>query len=904
VVWGPNDEDNVTLNGFHFGFRAEDFVVDSQSDGANKSSLLLFVEEVDADNSNKKITAGHAAGIVMVDATPALATSMGLDNDTTAVTIVDNVNKDSKISVAFDQSILDDSLHPEYTYLDLHGDDYVYRLDIDDNTMVRGWHLPDTTGGTLNTDEAVGDASITFTEADLDVDQEFLLAGSKIFLKDSEPAFVNADATAGANTVTLSSLQPNQVVAEGSIIQIGKAETAHRYRVVDDGANNGYVKVAATGIATFTVTPALRSNLLSGRDAILEKSSMHVVTANAQESAAAANQISVDLYPTLPSDYDSQSTEVFIVDGISDNGTTAYSDVFGMSTGEFSANSVTATTTISGSTMTIEVSDISTAGFVTGEAVDMGAFFNDLSHTSAASVSGTVGTTPEFYANYEDLQDTNHNSWSKVDVYDNYDNGRSPLIIGTDNLVPKLADDGAVNGAVNNRDTAAGFTLNANTNNLAGNTFLYDVTAASNITLIAAHGNDDYTTDDDIIFTYDAAAIAPGDNEDDYPLYYFWGYDTTNSNSALGVNTGARAVLKLAGVTTINTTNTQSYFYSPEAVDIEHGALTGAASSPFTAQCQLSQVDIEQYIHATPAVAVSSASTVGATGTTLTSTSVSRVGSVVTADTKALIVGIPGTGTYNPTLWDKTTDKLVIEDILLDGVGYTLHFSIPQYTTTTYSSNLASETSANTLPAMKVYRKVQVAGMDLLSSTEGDVCSTGNLQAGQKVDEDYNPTVVFNTREHLNEAPTVTFHEGGDVDSTVAKDAQDDRVDYSSPKATVADVGVDSSAVTAKFTVENGLTDMDAATANSGENVDGYIGHGATVTFSNISDYAANKSSFVMTLNLGHGHFASDILGDNDVYFDLIDEGAIDEDGLGNAGDGTADVVDPILNVISGTAVE
>ncbi len=917
-VFGP-DEATAALRGFHFGLRAEDYVRDSESDGMNKNSILKFVGEADADNSDLKISAGHSSGVVMVDATPAMATA-GNVNDTATAT---NVNADSTITLTFDQNLLDDASYPEYSYLDLHGDDYVYRVDLDDNTAVRGTALAESTG-TLGADEVIGDAAIAITVAAVGTDT--LYAGSKIKIQDSDPAYVVSAASAGTNTLVLTGHEAG-FIAEGSIIQIGNGERAHRYRIIDDGAGNGYVDADGTS-DTFIISPPLRADVLANKDVIVEKTSIHTVINN-ETGGAGGVMGTVEIYPTLPSNYDQTSTVVTVLNGITNSvAANEYIDAFGLSTGAFpfltgtnTVNTVAAAVGVSNSgsvgTMTITVSDTTPANqtfntqakvagvddvlVVAGEPIDMGAFFSDLSHTSTASVSGTATTTPDFFVNYEDVQDDNFNSWAKVDVYDNYDNGRSPLLIGSDNLTPKLAyatqDEQAV-----------------------GNTFLYDVTTLSGITVTNAHGNRNIVSDDDTFYTYDSTAtFATANDEDDYPFFRFFGNDISGGTNSVDTTSG-RVVIKLAGVSTIDTMGAQSYFYSPNAVDIDN---TDAADND---ACLLEQNEVEQYIHST-----STASTVRLSNNGVPTTGISNagvttlfttadvdnsgaadtdnhgdnhngVGRVGTDGTNHLILGITD---YITAATTRTTDLLVVEDVLLDGVPHTLHFSVPSYSSTT------SETVDTTsLPGLTVYRKVSVAGMNLLSSGPQDDCSPGNIRAGHQVDDSYSPVIVFNMREHVNGTPTVVYSPGADTvnstDETTTAPTDDDRVDFTAESTTVGSTAATANQVTVNLNVNKGVTNF-ATTALTGESAVGHIGHGAKLTISNLADFGANTSSFEMTFNLGHGALAAapgaGINADGDNLLETGggngNEGAIDEDNAGGV-----EIVSPILNVISGTAVE
>ena len=88
-----------------------------------------------------------------------------------------------------------------------------------------------------------------------------IYAGSKIQIKDVDPGYVTNDTVAGSNTISLSGLE-NGIIAEGSIIQIGNGERAHRYRIVDNTDGDGYVTVAS-GAASFVITPP-RGGVSSG----------------------------------------------------------------------------------------------------------------------------------------------------------------------------------------------------------------------------------------------------------------------------------------------------------------------------------------------------------------------------------------------------------------------------------------------------------------------------------------------------------------------------------------------------------------------------------------------------------------------------------------------------------------
>jgi hypothetical protein len=1003
-VYGP-DSTLGAVNGFHIGLRAEDYVVDSESDGAVRDTLMKLSGEKDATNSDLVIQGGDATGVVFVDATPAMnkSTTVSSSGGTT-----NNVNNDGSISFSFDQPVLAASSYPEHAYLDLIGQDYIYRIDMNSGTVVRGDAVGDDnavvlTGaaaveendvsrylngiaGTLNVDESpaldtdntanntlrVGANNIDFTAGDL-TNTSSLYMGSKIRITDVDPGSATADYAAGTSIISISGLT-NGIVAEGSIIQIGNGERAHRYRVVDNTDGDGYVTVGATttGVGEFVITPPLRGSVASGRDITVEKSSTHHLTENAAVGALGAVE-DADIYPSVPSNYSNGAT-VTILNGIENVVTNnEFIDAFGFSTSRFPTTqgsvNVEANISVSGNTMTITVADNvpdaaaanltytnNTAPLVAGEAliedtdetVDMGAFFSDLSHTSSLSVAGTA-SQPTFFVNYEDIQDTNFNSWAKTDEYDNYDDGRTPLLVGKDSLMPKLQQGDVAGVAI--RDSR--------------NTFLYDVTGKVGITLKAAHGNRNTTTDDDIIYTpaiadqdVDGTDLAyandSGSIEQDYPLYYFWGYVTTTGAMATqdadaGAVRDARAVLKLSGVSEIDTSDAQSYIYAPGSRDTDQGDLAGTISTPFTNQCTLEEDEIDNYIFATQIVSgiaqSDSKSTLddaaadtyfgagvnasygrtnpltgtapGAGSNTVTSTQnefhlMATASDVFNVDadvngnlqstgdvgTSALIVGIPA---YGGETWDSPNDTLVIEDVRLDGVPYTLHFKVPKYVAADVDDSVALASQAlktaetDNLPQMFIYRKVSLAGMNLMPSGQGDVCSNRNLRTGNLVEDGYDPDqVIVNFREDLGSAPTVAYRDGDDNDAGATDTANGYQASataslFANPVATLVETMENGRLTTVRNQARIRLHDV--AEANSY-----YIGHDAQIDVA-ATDFAGNSGTLTMTLRLGHGALADTAGGDITLVngYGAIDADNTDADG---ATAGNAVVLDPILNVI------
>jgi hypothetical protein len=830
---------------------AETYVIDSEADGADKKSILKLHGEKDGDNANLSIAAGHASGVLFVDATPALATSMSVGNGV--------------VTMNFDQDLLGISSYTANAYIDLHGEDFVYRIsltDLADSNADGTADAPTIVRGVLGTDTAAlmndgaadrGDTSITidgFADpgADPNPNTDDLLAGSKIHISENttdtttDAAAAVGDASISVDTTFLGA--GGRDIAAGTAVTIGSRD----YTVVHDET------LTTAGSVVVEITPPLEAAVANGANVTFKLRSTHVVTADAAEDGGNVDEYQLTISPALPNDYSNGvavtvDTPIFdgneVVDGAAAGN--AYTDVFGHTTDEFDglavANRPRASIAISGGTMTITASDDD----ANGDAIDMSGFFSDLSHTSTASAAGTNGTTPDLMVNYEDVQDPNYNSWAKVENYDQYDNSGTPRLVGADGLKPKL---------MRNKAGAA-----------VGDTFLYAVSAP--VTLVAAHANQNLTTDEDTIYTYDATADdAAGelntgsDNEDDFPLFRYWGYDTTTASAVnattdttrMGVLTGGlaadgvRAVLKFSGATTITATagTTQAYIYNPEDGDISADNVANSGD----------------FIDSAPPVDD------GAGGATLIGDALAVNTATVTttnASAPAIVVGIPNYGTI------RQSDRLVIEDIDIDGIVYTIHIAPPEHVAASNGSNLL-ETSQ--LPNVTFYREVSFAGdstggghaaLNLLPNAATDAVGTNNLRAGQAVNSTFTQAYFFQYREELSSVTAAISYAAG---------ADHDTVNADQTSWGVASAQLDNSGTGTGDEAEVTFTYGEEATTK-------YIGHGATFTVT-AADQSSNSSSFTVTLNLGHGV-----------------ANASDEDAAGGA-----EIASPILNIISGDAVD
>jgi hypothetical protein len=203
----------------------------------------------------------------------------------------------------------------------------------------------------------------------------------------------------------------------------------------------------------------------------------------------------------------------------------------------------------------------------------------------------------------------------------------------------------------------------------------------------------------------------------------------------------------------------------------------------------------------------------------------------------ALIVGIENYGGHN---WDSLDDALVIEDVFLDGVPYTLYFEIPQVVTADITNTTYKTAETDNLPVMHVYRKVSLATVDLDPSGNGDMCSPRNVQVGQLVNDEYDPdSLSFSFREQISGTPTVTWYPGSDLDepATATNDTTNGlTTDFSGEVVTM-----DSTKTIASIRLGDQV-----------EITESFIGHDAQFTVS-ATDFAGNSGGFTVTLRLGQG---------------------------------------------------
>ncbi len=456
--------------------------------------------------------------------------------------------------------------------------------------------------------------------------------------------------------------------------------------------------------------------------------------------------------------------------------------------------------------------------------VDFSHFFNELSFetadsvTAATTVSRAEMLVESFYMDYSDLQDPNHNSWAFVETYDRYDDQGGPKLVGSDQQGPILqtADPGANLGTLGGNDE----------------TFLHlDTSNGISVTSMHATANND----GDSIYSADTTAsytVAGGD----VSVAHVWGYGAgaITDNNPTG---GEVAVIKL-NINDADITEALAYVYRPAAE-----AVAG-------------------YTGTTTIIGAGALNSLGDAGTITVSTNggVGTVGEVGMRndDTNnggndTLVVEYPATlaGVDNG-------DILVIQNILVDDIYYSLHINAPAAVDETVTATATTE-GALSVPTVDIYKHVYFA-------TANDVDAFQTTDVFGPVQ---NPDV-------FTAAGQLTFRE-----------------DVSTATATWSDVGNDDNAATTievAFTGSTTVTDnvvaytLDAVASgsvNENTTTDKVIGNDAKLTVVT-TDLAGQESTTVIQFQKGHGLTGFAVNGgagnnnDERVVLNIIDGSAID----------------------------
>jgi hypothetical protein len=443
--------------------------------------------------------------------------------------------------------------------------------------------------------------------------------------------------------------------------------------------------------------------------------------------------------------------------------------------------------------------------------IDYSDFFNEMSHVSTASVAATAGTTPTFYMDYPSLMDDNFNSWDIVETYDEYINGLTPRAVGIDNQGPQLA--ASTYGAM---DADATFLL---------------VDNSGTITIEAAHATS--VTDTDTIYTSDGGATITG-VADDVEIRNVWGYNATTATS--GQSTASRLVIKLNETMTAASINDAiAYVYQASEGAVNGGVITNA-------------------VIRTTAITANAV---------LANSSVAATAGMVGEQDGALIVELPD---YEATVGTITSDDvLVIQNILVDGVHYSIHISAPALVTT------GSSTTENaTGLSYQVYRHVFLNNGD-----EVDGVAVGTQFTGTA----FTATSSFTFRERVQDSVAVSFSSTGAVDDSTANFTGIGGGVTATSTDEVVSLTTTSDASAGGTVATYTLSALAAGSIN--ESVSKVVGRDSTLSVSAI-DFAGNDSSATITLKKGHGAVSVDLDGD----------AAVDENER------------VILNTITGSAIQ
>jgi hypothetical protein len=496
---------------------------------------------------------------------------------------------------------------------------------------------------------------------------------------------------------------------------------------------------------------------------------------------------------------------------------------------------------VSNSQITVSINDT----VVDGINVDLGSFFNPLQHTSAASLAATAGTTPSFAMAYDALQDANFNSWAEVERADAYDGAdgaalgaaSGPRLVGADAQGPKIQT------SATSKPLNAGYDAVTAANDDVDRMFLYADTA-NGIAVSSIHATE--VTDTDSIYTADTAApYAVGVNLD-VSLAHVWGYATTGITANVPTADSTLAVVKL-NISDVDIDSAIAYIYQPTNGERVDGGTAFANTETITGVGPIN----------------------GAGQATSYSGTRTDVGVIGLRDNDAnnnsldtLVIELPAPGGNTVS----SGDVLVIQNLLVDGIYYSIHIPAPA---AVQDTTVATATTESALPASgaTVYKLVQLVNSDAVGelrtgnefgNTTGNYRDTGSLNFNEEL-SGVSATWTIGTDDFANGVnaggatdtttdEVVTFTVTASVDSTQAEE-----VDYT----------------------------LDAVASGSvTETATKVVGNNASLNVT-ATDVAGNNSTLVLTFKKGHGITT-----------------------FNSGGGNNADGEDVILNTISGSAID
>jgi len=247
----------------------------------------------------------------------------------------------------------------------------------------------------------------------------------------------------------------------------------------------------------------------------------------------------------------------------------------------------------------------------------------------------------------------------------------------------------------------------------------------------------------------------------------------------------------------------------------------------------------------------------------LAASSVAATAGMVGFQDGALIVELPN---YEATVGTITSsDQLVIQNILVDGVRYSIHIAAPELNILT-SPTAESSTAAGL--SYQVYRHVFLPATD-----EVDLIAVGT-QFTAAADT---ANGQFTFRENVQTTATVAFDSTSALDDSTANFVGTDGATTTTTSDEVVALSTTSDTAAATAVTYT----LDALAAGSiNETVNKVVGRGSTLTVS-ATDFAGNVSDATITLQKGHGAVSVN-----------LDGGA------------TAEQKRVILNTITGSAIQ
>jgi len=495
----------------------------------------------------------------------------------------------------------------------------------------------------------------------------------------------------------------------------------------------------------------------------------------------------------------------------------------------------------SNSRFTISMADPSTtSGDNANGDVDYSDFFNEMSHTTAASASAaTTVADPTFHLEYRDLEDNNFNSWANVETYDAYDgNDGVPHLVGIDKQGPQLST--AISATIDNNDVDEA----------------YLVASSGSLTLSSVHATDDQ--DGDITYTPSANGAITGVTTDT-ELAYIYGY-ASGTQTVNTPNGNQRLVIKLSeNVNAAAIADAIAYVYRP---NVETDDATVADGLGENGDSIFPSGDLDDTVAGVGGEPQADSYSGGQ--------ATASAGSVGELD-NALIVELPDLSAEAVA----QGDLIVIQNLLFDGHYYSIHIEVPVAINEDNVANPGREPAASEAAIAPlthtIYRQVY---LDANRAAVGNGNASG-FQTGTAI-----------TTANANQASAITLAFREDVANVTAvgwtagqEDEDNDVTDDDTANffASVADTTPNANNVVVNLNALSSAQSTNPITETDGDDV----GHDSILALT-VEDASGISSDLSITLRKGHGA-------------DITAQTSTNASGL---------VYDEaILNVLSGTAI-